>query len=561
MRKKIQESLSAKVFLVTMLLLSGMGLLAYGLLAVLMPQTYSNTLNENLDRLAKEFISELEKAAYQDSGGLFAQFLQMDEIRSAELYAENGEQVPVPVGPAEMEGQLAPALEEAGLGEAPVSPSGQASFSSGQESAFAQEDAATYAGEVSREQQDAAAYAGEVSREQQDAAAYAGEVSREQQDAAAYAGEEGRVQQDATAYAEEDGEGSPILSNSYYFSFQGEKARYMLKVYGEAGELAELKAAFLRVLPVLACAVLGASFLASWLYSYIITKPVLKISRISQEMSELKLDWQLGSPRPDELGKLEGSLHFLSQKLAAAISDLQSANEKLTEDIAHEKALEQARLDFFSAVSHELKTPITIIKGQLEGMLLGVGVYKDHGKYLARALEVANMLERMVQELLTVSRMETSQGSGDRAERFDCVKLVQGYLGSQEDLAAKKGLEVHCSLPEEVFISGNQLLMEKVFSNLIGNAVKYTPQGGEIFLSACEKQGKYEFSVENTGAHIPEESFPKLFDAFYRVEQSRNRSTGGSGLGLYIVQKILGQHGSVCTVENTEKGVRFSFLL
>ena len=533
MRKKIQESLSAKVFLVTMLLLSGMGLLAYGLLAVLMPQTYSNTLNENLDRLAKEFISELEKAAYQDSGGLFAQFLQMDEIRSAELYAENGEQVPVPVGPAEMEGQLAPALEEAGLGEAPVSPSGQASFSSGQESAFAQEDAATYAGEV----------------------------SREQQDAAAYAGEEGRVQQDATAYAEEDGEGSPILSNSYYFSFQGEKARYMLKVYGEAGELAELKAAFLRVLPVLACAVLGASFLASWLYSYIITKPVLKISRISQEMSELKLDWQLGSPRPDELGKLEGSLHFLSQKLAAAISDLQSANEKLTEDIAHEKALEQARLDFFSAVSHELKTPITIIKGQLEGMLLGVGVYKDHGKYLARALEVANMLERMVQELLTVSRMETSQGSGDRAERFDCVKLVQGYLGSQEDLAAKKGLEVHCSLPEEVFISGNQLLMEKVFSNLIGNAVKYTPQGGEIFLSACEKQGKYEFSVENTGAHIPEESFPKLFDAFYRVEQSRNRSTGGSGLGLYIVQKILGQHGSVCTVENTEKGVRFSFLL
>ena len=500
MRKKIQESLSAKVFLVTMLLLSGMGLLAYGLLAVLMPQTYSNTLNENLDRLAKEFISELEKAAYQDSGGLFAQFLQMDEIRSAELYAENGEQVPVPVGPAEMEGQLVPALEEAGLGEAPVLPSGQ-------ESALAQE-------------------------------------------AATDAGEGDWVQQDATAYAGEDGEGSPILSNSYYFSFQGEKARYMLKVYGEAGELAELKAAFLRVLPVLACAVLGASFLASWLYSYIITKPVLKISRISQEMSELKLDWQLGSPRPDELGKLEGSLHFLSQKLAAAISDLQSANEKLTEDIAHEKALEQARLDFFSAVSHELKTPITIIKGQLEGMLLGVGVYKDHGKYLARALEVANMLERMVQELLTVSRMETSQGSGDRAERFDCVKLVQGYLGSQEDLAAKKG-----------FISGNQLLMEKVFSNLIGNAVKYTPQGGEIFLSACEKQGKYEFSVENTGAHIPEESFPKLFDAFYRVEQSRNRSTGGSGLGLYIVQKILGQHGSVCTVENTEKGVRFSFLL
>ncbi len=497
LRKKIRESLSAKVFLVTMLLLSAMGMLAYGLLAVLMPRTYSNTLNENLDRLAKDFISELKLTQYQDSGGLFAQFLQMGEISSVELYAENGVQVPVPYFQADR------------------------------------------------------AYSAEV-YEEGDAQAPAPSCQMD--------GAEGRVQQEATAtYTEESGESSPILSNSYYFSFQGEKDRYMLKVYGEAGELAELQAAFLRVLPVLACAVLGASLLASWLYSYIITKPVLKISRISQEMSELKLDWQLGSPRSDELGKLEGSLHFLSQKLAAAIFDLQSANEKLTEDIARERALEQARLDFFSAVSHELKTPITIIKGQLEGMLLGVGVYQDHGKYLARALEIANTLERMVQELLTVARLETSQGS--REDRFDWVKLVQGYLGSQEDLIAQKELEVRCSLPEEAFLSGNQMLMEKVFSNLIGNAIKYTPQGGEILISACAQQGKYVFSVENTGAQIPEESFPKLFDAFYRVEQSRNRGTGGSGLGLYIVQKILGQHGSVCTVANTEKGVKFSFFI
>lgn len=488
MRKRIRESLCIKVFLVTMLLLLSMGMLAYGMLAVLMPKTYSNTLNENLDRLAETFISELKKTEYQDSGGLFAQFLQMDEISSVELYAEDGTQAPIPSG-------------QPGIGEKTYDSSEQEGM------------------------------------------------------------EGGWVQQQSTAvYAEEDGETSPILSNSYYFSFQGEKARYMLKVYGEAGELAELQASFLRVLPALLGAVLGASLLASWLFSYAITKPVLKISRISQEMSELNLDWQLGSPRPDELGKLESSLHFLSQKLAAAISDLQSANERLTEDIAHEKALEQARLDFFSAVSHELKTPITIIKGQLEGMLLGVGVYQDHKKYLARSLEIANLLERMVQELLTVARLETSQG-GSREDWFDCVKMVQGYLGSQEDFIAQKELEVHCSLPEQAFLSGNQLLMEKVFSNLIGNAVKYTPQGGEIFLSACVQQKNFVFTVENTGTFIPEEAFPKLFDAFYRVEQSRNRSLGGSGLGLYIVQKILGQYGSVCVAENTERGVQFSFAL
>ena len=248
MRKRIRESLCIKVFLVTMLLLSSMGMLAYGMLAVLMPKTYSNTLNENLDRLAETFISELKKTEYQDSGGLFAQFLQMDDIRSVELYAEHGGQVPVP---SEKTSSLPEYLE-----------------SEGQES-------------------------------------WDGVIQ----------------QQYSIAYSEEEGEGSPILSNSYYFSFQGEKARYMLKVYGEAGELAELQASFLRVLPALLGAVLGASLLASWLFSYAITRPVLKISRISQEMSELNLDWQLGSPRPDEQGKLESSLHFFSQKLAAAILD------------------------------------------------------------------------------------------------------------------------------------------------------------------------------------------------------------------------------------------------
>ena len=103
--------------------------------------------------------------------------------------------------------------------------------------------------------------------------------------------------------------------------------------------------------------------------------------------------------------------------------------------------------------------------------------------------------------------------------------------------------------------------MEKVFSNLIGNAIKYSPQGASIYISVNTEQGQIDFSVENTGAHIPENSIPKLFDVFYRVEQSRSRKTGGSGLGLYIVQEILHQHESECTVCNTQAGVKFSFTI
>ena len=105
------------------------------------------------------------------------------------------------------------------------------------------------------------------------------------------------------------------------------------------------------------------------------------------------------------------------------------------------------------------------------------------------------------------------------------------------------------------------MLMEKVFSNLIGNAIKYSPHKASIFISAYAEHDRVNFSIENTGVNIPEDSIPKLFDAFYRVEQSRSRKTGGSGLGLYIVQEILRQHGSECTVCNTQAGVKFSFTM
>ena len=144
---------------------------------------------------------------------------------------------------------------------------------------------------------------------------------------------------------------------------------------------------------------------------------------------------------------------------------------------------------------------------------------------------------------------------------MDCVQIIKSYLSETEDLIAEKDLQIHLDIPPAAFINGNKMLMEKVFSNLIGNAIKYSPYGASICISTYIEQGQLCFSVENTGVHIPEDSIPKLFDAFYRVEQSRSRKTGGSGLGLYIVQEILRQHGSECRVCNTQSGVKFSFTI
>lgn len=434
-----------------------------------MPQTYSSKINNELDQQTRLLINELEQSTKQNSGGLFDQFLQNDNISYMELYTDNGQQVNLPTN----------IKVNAGAGMA---------------------------------------------------SEMAGSAS----------------------------ENTPVLSSSYYFSFYKDNARYMLVVYGSAAQVAELQQSFLRVLPMLLCVILAVALAASWLYSRMITKPVLEISRISKQMSNLELEWRLDEHRTDELGVLEKSLNTLSQNLSTALSSLQNANKQLTADIEHEKKLEQARIDFFSAVSHELKTPITVIKGQLEGMLLGVGAYQDHQKYLERSLEVTNTLETMVQEILTISRLETTTDL--KKETFDCAPIIQHYLSETEDFIIQKELQIQDNIPSSTFLFGNKMLMEKVFSNLIGNALKYAPQGGEIQIVAKREQQKFLFSIENTG-NIENEHISKLFDAFYRVEQSRSRKTGGSGLGLYIVQKILEQHGSVCHVFNTPTGVRFSFEL
>lgn len=463
----MESSLFAKVFIITTLLLLLVSLLVYGILAWIMPKTYSQELNNGLNIKVEEFVAELEQTTLQNSGSLFDQFVYANDISYIELYSQSGELVSIPT--------------------------------------IQQEETVV----------------------------------------------QGTARSDYTV---------PTLSNTYYFSFLNSAERYRLVVYGEAAQIAELQQSFIQIFPVIFGAIIVIALFASWLYSRIITFPVLRISNISTQMSTMQLDWKLEEKRTDELGTLEKSLNTLSQSLSTALSDLKNANAKLEADIEHERALEQAQMDFFSAASHELKTPITVIKGQLEGMLLGIGAYKDREKYLSRSLEVANTLEIMVQEILTISRLQTPNADY-KSEYFDCIPIIQGYLRETEDLIVNRELHISLDLPAAVLVNGNSLLMEKVFSNLIGNAIKYSPNGATIDIAVHEQQQKHSFRIENSGTHIPEEALPKIFEAFYRVDQSRNRKTGGSGLGLYIVQKILQQHDSCCSVCNTKTGVQFSFEL
>lgn len=521
MKKKIKNSLAAKIFLLALCLLMLCNLATCFFISLLMPKTYSMYLNDSLNERVENLIDALKTVTIQNSGVLFDSFLNSSDISSLKLINEHGAVISLPtqMPPYDIAavsiGNIIEGLVEEALEQSEVF----------YDSDILSEYNSSYPSEYI---------------EQNVQSEYHTALENFSADIALVEG---------TSILEENAE--PLTMQSFDFSFLDSDLRYHLLVCGNPKPIHQIKQVFLWLMPLLVLLTILIASITAVLFSYIVTKPILKICGIAHNMSQLSFDWQCDETRTDELGILEKSLNILSYKLSNALSSLQTANQKLKDDMEKEK-------QFFSAVSHELKTPITVIKGQLEGMLFDIGVYKDHKKYLSRSLSVAGTLETMVQEILTVSRLETTALPHSQ---LDMAPLIKSYLLSTEDLIVNKELSLHTQIDAPALVTGNKIMLSKVIGNLISNAIFYSPPQNTISLSAKMVEGIFTFQIENTGVHIPEEALPKIFDPFYRVEQSRNRQTGGSGLGLYIAQKILEQHHSCCTAKNTEKGVCFSFVL
>lgn len=343
-------------------------------------------------------------------------------------------------------------------------------------------------------------------------------------------------------------------TNAYTVSFADSDSLYTLLATRNTAKHTQTEEAIQRTLPVLCTVVLFGSVISAFFYSWYMTAPIKKVSKLSKQMADMDFSGFCPVGRTDEIGVLSDSLNTLSRKLETTLSELQEANQKLQADIDRERQLEKQRAAFFAAASHELKTPITIIKGQLQGMLYGVGRYKDRETYLAKSLEVTDTLEKMVQELLTISRFDTP-GYACSKHPFDLSKAVNERLLDYDDLFIQKDLTVESSISPEVYITGDILLLQKALDNLFGNAAAYSEAGNQIIVKLWKEGEKALFSIENTGAHIPDEDIPRLFEAFYRVDQSRNRQTGGTGLGLYIVKTILDLHQANIEIANTAQGV------
>lgn len=246
--------------------------------------------------------------------------------------------------------------------------------------------------------------------------------------------------------------------------FADRDGSYYLSITAPVSAGNELTMAFLELLPLLLLLILLISALGAFLCSRVLVRPVLEISRVSKRMADLDMTWECGVHRTDELGVLANSLNTMAKRLDTAMKELESANEQLREDMEHITELSRQRRDFFAAASHELKTPITILKGQIESMILGIGKYKDTGKVLPETLKEVENMERLVKEILTISKIEMD-GLAGKAEPVSLPDIITKVTETLLPLAQERQITVHSQLAEDVTVSGNASLLEKTIHN------------------------------------------------------------------------------------------------
>ncbi len=274
--------------------------------------------------------------------------------------------------------------------------------------------------------------------------------------------------------------------------------------------------------PFAIIAIIVIAFTISSFYAILISKPLIKINKVAKKMAKLDFDNVIEINGEDEIGELSNSLNLMNKNLKESFKKLEKMNSQLTEEIEMERKLEKERREFVATISHELKSPITIINGQLEGMIYNIGKYKDRDKYLKESYEVTQKMSELVQEILHVSERENG--------------------------------EFKTYIDEDVFVNSDEKLIKKAITNTVKNAITHSPLKEKIIIKLTDS----ELSVENTGITIPKDQLGEIFNAFYRVDKSRNRKTGGTGLGLYIVRTILDKHENIqYTIESSENSVLF----
>ena len=335
---------------------------------------------------------------------------------------------------------------------------------------------------------------------------------------------------------------SEVFGNGLPFVVDGEKLGLILMPSGRMA-LSERESKYLQRLDgALLAASVGVVFFAVVLGVWLArgyTRPIKELTKASRALADGELGTQVAVTSSDEVGELSESFN----RMSAQLNEVSAQRRRMTADIAH-----------------DLRTPLTVLSGYLEAL------WNEELKPTPERFEMlhqeATHLSRLVDDLRVLALADSGELSLNRSH-VEIESLLQRVARSFQDQAGKAGVAIHVDskgLSTPVSLDADRMI--QVLTNLVGNALRYTPDGGEITLSVFGEKDHVVIEVQDTGSGISSDDIPHLFNRFYRADESRQRDQGESGLGLAIVKSLVEVHDGTVSVSSQEgKGSRFCITL
>ena len=297
------------------------------------------------------------------------------------------------------------------------------------------------------------------------------------------------------------------------------------------------------------------------------TDPILELNDIAKRMSNLDFSHKYNvSNADDEINNLGKSINTMSDKLEKTIKQLRENNIELERDIEEKSKIDEMRKSFISDVSHELKTPIALIEGYSEGLLENVNSDEESRKFYAEViLDEANKMDKLVKQLLELMKLEYGKREFND-QKFNIVELEKEVVRKSKVMLDEKNVEVNIENEDEIQVIADDFYIEQIVTNYLTNAIKHVKEvnGKKIINIKNEidvNKNKVRINVFNTGENIKEEDINRIWNRFYKIDDSRNREDGGTGIGLSFVRAIMNNYQNKYGVINKENGVEFYFEL
>ena len=296
------------------------------------------------------------------------------------------------------------------------------------------------------------------------------------------------------------------------------------------------------------------------------TNPILELNNITKQMSKLDFSRKYDvTDSDDEINELGKNINTMSEKLEGTIKQLRNSNIILERDIEEKSKIDEMRKQFISDVSHELKTPIALIQGYAEGLVENVNADEESKKYYAEViLDESNKMDKLVRQLLELMKLEYGKKEFNN-EEFNICELIQEVIRKCNVMIEEKEIkEVIFNQENKIMAYADEFYIEQVFTNYFTNAIKHTKEvNGEKYIEIKIKENQEKqtarISVFNTGDTLSDEDLERIWGRFYKVDESRHRADGGTGIGLAIVKAIMNNYNLKYGAVNRENGIEFYF--